>query len=99
MAYREQMMNHLKILLFALLVVFAQTGHAKDTTILVMGDSLSAGYGINVQEGWVNLLQQELAKKASAKIVNASVSGETTSGGLTRLPTLLAKHRPNIVIL
>jgi acyl-CoA thioesterase-1 len=64
-----------------------------------MGDSLSAGYGIKLEEGWVNLLQQELAKKKQAKIVNASVSGETSSGGLARLPALLNQHKPNIVII
>lgn len=67
--------------------------------ILVMGDSLSAGYGIDIQQGWVNLLQKELAKTSNAQIINASVSGETSSGGKTRLPALLAEHKPNIVIL
>jgi acyl-CoA thioesterase-1 len=64
-----------------------------------MGDSLSAGYGIEVEEGWVALLQQELAKKQQAKAINASVSGETTSGGLTRLPAVLSQHKPDIVII
>jgi acyl-CoA thioesterase-1 len=72
----------------------------KPTTILVMGDSLSAGYGIKLEQGWVNLLQQQLAKiNPDTKIINASVSGETSSGGLARLPALLIKHHPNIVIL
>ena len=70
-------------------------------TVLVLGDSLSAGYGISVEEGWVNLLQQSLndAKSNEHKIVNASVTGETTGGGLARLPALLAKHQPDIVIV
>jgi acyl-CoA thioesterase I len=56
-------------------------------TILVLGDSISAGYGINVEEGWVALLQKRLkAQGYGYRVVNASVSGETTSGGLQRLP-------------
>jgi acyl-CoA thioesterase-1 len=69
-------------------------------TILVLGDSISAGYGINVEEGWVALLQKRLkAQGYGYRVVNASVSGETTSGGLQRLPRALALHKPEIVIL
>ena len=64
-----------------------------------MGDSLSAGYGIDIQKGWVNLLEKEITKKHSVQIINASVSGETSSGGNTRLPALLTEHKPDIVIL
>ena len=92
-------MTFVRILLILILLLFAQTAKAAQPTILVMGDSLSAGYGINVEQGWVYLMQQDLAKKQLAKVVNASVSGETTSGGLTRLPTLLITHKPNIVII
>jgi acyl-CoA thioesterase I len=68
--------------------------------ILVFGDSLSAGYGIRVEHGWVSLLQKNLAREGYGyKLVNASVSGETTAGGLARLPRALALHRPSIVIL
>lgn len=70
---------------------------AKPATVLVVGDSLSAGYGIKLEQGWVNLLQQQMTKEAN--IINASVSGETTSGGLTRLPALLKTHQPAVVIL
>ncbi len=69
-------------------------------TILVFGDSLSAAFGIPRESGWVNLLARRLeARKPPFRVVNASVSGETTAGGLTRLPELLAAHRPAIVIL
>ncbi len=65
-------------------------------TILVFGDSLSAAYGIPRESGWVSLLERRLP---GHRLVNASVSGETTAGGLTRLPPVLAAHRPDIVIL
>ncbi|RYZ94951.1 MAG: arylesterase [Moraxellaceae bacterium] len=87
------------MLFITLLPLFAHCAHAMQPTLLIMGDSLSAGYGIKLDEGWVNLLQQELTKKTPAKIVNASVSGETSSGGLTRLPALLNQHKPDIVII
>jgi acyl-CoA thioesterase I len=69
-------------------------------TIVVLGDSLSAGYGIKVQEGWVNLLAQRLATEGYGyKVVNASVTGETTQGGVSRLPRVLELHKPEIVIV
>ncbi len=69
-------------------------------TILVFGDSLSAAFGIPRESGWVSLLARRLeAREPPYRVVNASVSGETTAGGLTRLPELLAAHRPAIVIL
>jgi acyl-CoA thioesterase-1 len=97
-------MYKLKIYLFLLLtivtsIVYAQNPTAGTTKILVMGDSLSAGYGIDIEQGWVNLLEIELTKNHAIQIINASVSGETSSGGNTRLPTLLAEHKPDIVIL
>ena len=64
----------------------------------MLGDSLSAEYGIGRGEGWVKLLEQRIASKGWG-IVNASISGETTAGGLARLPALLAKHRPGITII
>jgi acyl-CoA thioesterase-1 len=69
-------------------------------TILVFGDSLSAAYGIPREAGWVNLLQQELQRTHPRyQVVNASISGETTSGGVQRIAAALAQHRPGIVIL
>jgi acyl-CoA thioesterase-1 len=97
-------MYKLKIYLFLLLTIVTSIVHAQNPTagttkILVMGDSLSAGYGIDIEQGWVNLLEIELTKNHAIQIINASVSGETSSGGNTRLPTLLAEHKPDIVIL
>ena len=68
--------------------------------LLVVGDSLSAEYGLARGKGWVALLEQRLAaRKTPARVVNASISGDTTSGGRARLPALLAKHKPTHVIL
>lgn len=68
--------------------------------ILVVGDSISAGYGLAAKEGWVALLQDRLkAQGYGYRVVNASVSGETTTGGLARLPRALSVHRPEIVII
>jgi len=73
---------------------------AQSKVILVYGDSLSAGYGIRVEQGWVSLLAQRTQKEGYGfRVVNASVSGETTAGGLSRLPHTLAVQRPNIVLL
>ncbi len=73
---------------------------APSRTILVFGDSLSAAYGLDADRGWVALLQRRLqAQGYGYGIVNASISGETTSGGLQRLPRALRLHRPAIVIL
>jgi acyl-CoA thioesterase-1 len=68
--------------------------------ILVVGDSMSAEYGLKRGTGWVALLEQRLAqRKVAAKVVNASISGDTSSGGRSRLPALLAQHKPTHVIL
>ena len=73
---------------------------ASAPTIVVLGDSLSAAYGIRVEEGWVSLMQKRLTLQGYGyRVVNASVSGETTAGGLARLPRALELHRPAIVIL
>ncbi|MEK7758124.1 MAG: arylesterase [Pseudomonadota bacterium] len=75
-------------------------GAASAPSILVVGDSLSAGYGIEMRNGWVTLLQQRLTKQGYPHaVVNASISGDTTSGGRARLPDALKRHRPQIVIL
>ena len=67
------------------------------STLLVLGDSLSAGYGIDPKNGWVNLLQDDLGDEH--RVVNGSISGDTTGGGLARLPLLLEKFQPDFVIL
>jgi acyl-CoA thioesterase-1 len=97
-------MRKMKIYLFLLLTIVTSLAYAQNTTsgatkILVLGDSLSAGYGIDIKQGWVSLLEQELTKNHSIQIINASVSGETSSGGNNRLPALLSEHKPDIVIL
>ena len=69
---------------------------AQAQTILVLGDSLSAAYGIPRERGWVSLLQQKLP---NGNVVNAGISGDTTDGGLARLPNLLQKHKPTIVVI
>ena len=70
-------------------------------TIMIVGDSLSAGYGIQPQQGWVHLLQKRLEQQypKQHKVVNASVSGETTSGALARLPKLLQTYNPEVVVI
>ena len=69
-------------------------------TIVVFGDSLSAAYNIKQDEGWVALLQQRLAlNKQNVQVVNASISGETTSGGLSRFAAMLKQQKPNIVVI
>lgn len=71
-----------------------------NSTILVLGDSLSAEYGISRGTGWVKLLEDQLQKQSSPWIIfNASISGETSSGGLTRLPALIQQKKPGIVLL
>ncbi len=68
--------------------------------ILIIGDSLSAEYGLKRGTGWVELLKQSLAKThPSAEIINASISGDTTSGGVSRIKALLARTKPNIVVI
>ncbi len=69
-------------------------------TILVVGDSLSSAYGFPLEQGWVNLLRNKLAaEKKDYSVINASISGDTSKGALSRLPALLAKHQPKIVII
>lgn len=93
-------MHKLKIYLFLLLTIVTNQSFAEaPTKILVMGDSLSAGYGIDIEDGWVSLLEKQLTQKNNVQIINASVSGETSSGGKSRLPMLLNQHQPDIVIL
>jgi acyl-CoA thioesterase-1 len=88
-----------RIVLFSILCLLPAIGSAQ-STILVFGDSLSAGYGIPREAAWPNLLQAELQRTHPYyKVINASISGETTSGGVRRLPATLKEHRPSIVII
>ncbi len=68
--------------------------------VLVLGDSISAAYGMSLEQGWVHLLAQQLASAEPApEFINASISGETSDGGLRRLPALLDQHSPNVVVI
>ena len=83
-----------------LLTLSHQSAAASGPSILVLGDSLSAAYGMDMEQGWVNLLEQRLKVKApNTKVINASISGETTGGGAARLAGLLDKYEPSVVII
>ncbi|NKF21264.1 arylesterase [Solimonas marina] len=88
------------LLLGCAIPALATAADGKPPVWLVLGDSLSAAYGIPQSQGWVALLQQRLSDRGyRAQVINASVSGETTSGGLARLPALLARHQPQVVLI
>ncbi|UOD49315.1 arylesterase [Orrella daihaiensis] len=99
-------LTKLTFLIFVGLVLFG-TAHAStpkaslDRPILIVGDSLSSEYGIKRQSGWVQLLRNRLAEQypEPPEVINASISGDTTSGGVTRLPALLKEHNPGLVII
>ena len=93
---------HCSLALWAGAFASLASAHAQGTQpkVLVVGDSLSAEYGLVRGSGWVALLEQRLAREKLAwQVVNASISGDTTSGGRSRLPALLKAHRPQVVIL
>lgn len=90
----------LKIVFVISLGMTTANAHSASKTILVLGDSLSAEYGLVRGEGWVSLLEKQLtAKNIHAQVINASISGETTVGGKTRLPSLMEKYHPDILII
>jgi acyl-CoA thioesterase-1 len=81
-------------------LLFASSAFPAAPAILVMGDSLSAGYGIDARDGWVNLLGQRLRQQGYPHaVINASISGETSAGGRARLPQALQRHRPQVVVI
>ncbi len=83
-----------------LLVLSLTAAAVQAKTLLILGDSLSAGYGLSQQQSWVHLLQQKLDQQDSSwTLVNASISGETSGGGLARLPALLKQHKPDYVLI
>ncbi len=99
---RTRAARPLGLLLASALMAFALPAKAQapTDTVLVVGDSLSAEYGLKRGTGWVPLLEKQLAQeKKSVKVVNASISGGTTSGGRSRLPALLATHKPSVVVV
>ena len=80
--------------------MFFFTPPASAGTLLVFGDSLSAGYGLEAGQSWVDLLQQRLQKqKIPCKVINASISGDTSAGGLARIKPALTQHAPDILLL
>jgi acyl-CoA thioesterase-1 len=86
-----------KALLFAGLILSVAAAHS--ATILVVGDSISAGYGLpDPRDGWVALLARDLNGRGD-QVVNAGVSGDTTAGGLSRLPKLLERYKPQVVVI
>jgi len=96
--------RHCSALLIVAFFAGSYAVHAKEASspakVLVLGDSLSAEYGLKRGSGWVALMEQRLAQdKLSATVVNASISGDTTSGGRSRLPALLAQHHPSVVVI
>jgi acyl-CoA thioesterase-1 len=90
----------LSLLVSALVALPAAAKQTNLQTIVVFGDSLSTAYGIQQDEGWVSLLQQRLTQhKLYYQVINASISGETTSGGLSRFPDMVKTQKPSIVII
>lgn len=84
----------------ALACLLLVCGSAWAGTVLVWGDSLSAGYGLRAQQSWPSLLGERIsAARLPHKVVNASISGETTAGGLARLPAALETHKPSVVVI
>ena len=94
------MMHPILRFIFVLLLVIKPLTAAADNTILILGDSLSAAYGLKQEQGWVKLLQDKYAEKdQSVYLVNASISGETTGGALRRLDALLSEFEPTHVLI
>lgn len=97
------MKTHLRQMSFCTLLLtlfFVHAAHASNPNVLVLGDSLSASHGFAASQGWVNLLERRLQKQGFPhQVVNASISGDTSQGGLARLPATLQRHQPDIVIL
>jgi len=88
------------LLSFLFFLLVATSAYAAAPNLLVVGDSLSAAYGIPAERGWVSLLQQRLREQGKDyRVINASITGDTTHGGLTRLPKALQSHRPSVVII
>ncbi|UUJ41902.1 arylesterase [Pseudomonas extremaustralis] len=82
------------------LALMCMAQNAAAGTILIVGDSISAGFGLDTSKGWVALLAQRLKKEGfDDNVVNASISGDTSAGGLARLPAVLAAHKPDVVVI
>ncbi|MDB1112792.1 arylesterase [Pseudomonas extremaustralis] len=82
------------------LALMCMAQNAAAGTVLIVGDSISAGFGLDTSKGWVALLAQRLKKEGfDDNVVNASISGDTSAGGLARLPAVLAAHKPDVVVI
>ncbi|NLU02011.1 MAG: arylesterase [Pseudomonas lundensis] len=84
----------------AALALMCMAQYAAAGTILIVGDSISAGFGLDTRLGWVSLLEQRLEREGhDDRVINASISGDTSAGGQARLPALLTEHKPDVVIV
>ncbi len=93
-------MKFILSLLLSFVGLIPNASLASEPVLLILGDSLSAGYGMNSEESWVSLLETRLKQRGySYRILNSSISGDTTQGGLARLPRLLDRYQPEIVII
>ena len=98
--WREKLASAAAISLMLVLLLIALPGYSASKSVLVLGDSISAEYGLPRGTGWVALMQQKLnTEKPQVVVINASISGETTAGGKTRLPSLLQEHKPGLLII
>ncbi|MCG7199891.1 arylesterase [Marinobacter pelagius] len=97
----DTLLLHARSILLVLFTTLAAPTLASQNTILIMGDSLSAAYGVRSEAGWVQLLRQRLERNGLShwEVINASISGETADGGARRLPELIEKHGPDVVII
>ncbi|ENM5813939.1 multifunctional acyl-CoA thioesterase I/protease I/lysophospholipase L1 [Vibrio mimicus] len=87
-----------RLLSFLFVVVFSAAASSK--TLLILGDSLSAGYEMPIEQAWPSLLADSLAEKGkTVSVINGSISGDTTGNGLARLPSLLTQHQPDVVLI
>ena len=102
---RQQVVSSLKPVALVSMLLVGGVTTVQAATILVLGDSISAAYGMAPQQGWVNLLQARLntdpafQKGRPHRVINASASGETSGSGLARLPALLKAHRPDVLVI
>ena len=95
-------LHRFRLVVCAFLFALVPPAHGEDRTpvLLIVGDSASAGYGLANGQGWVELLTRKLAAEGyKYRVVNASISGDTTAGGRARLPALLAQHKPAVVVI
>ena len=92
--------NIQKIAFLVLLLSFSAQHFSsnKESRILILGDSISAGYGVDADKRWTNLLQEKI-RSSNWIIINASISGDTTGGGLSRIEYLIKRHQPNLLLL